>query len=169
MTTNMESQNGQALGRAVHLIDVENLVGSACFTCSDAALVHRAYESVAAVSNGDHLILASSHHAAPSAWFAWPHSARRLVRSGLHGADHALLEVIDRECLEERFDRIVLGSGDGIFALAAARLQACGCDVTVVSRRSGLSRHLRLAVRDIRFIDSAPAAAPAIIPVRRAA
>jgi uncharacterized LabA/DUF88 family protein len=92
-----------------------------------------------------------------------------LVRSGLHGADRALLEVIHRECLEERFDRIVIGSGDGIFALAAARLQACGCSVTVVSRRSGLSRHLRLAVRDIRFIDSAPAAAPAIIPVRRAA
>src|SRR4051812_1397505 len=90
MDTKMESQNGQAPGRAIHLIDVENLVGSACFTCSDAALVHRAYESVATVSAGDHLILASSHHAAPSTWFAWPHSARRLVRSGLHGADRAL-------------------------------------------------------------------------------
>jgi hypothetical protein len=155
--------------RAVHLIDAENLVGSPCFTCADAARIADAYAEVATISVGDHLIIATSHYAAASTWFGWPAAARRLLRSGPHAADHALIDVLATEGVEGRYRRVVIGSGDGIFALEAARLQADGCAVTVVSRRAGLSRHLRLAVRDIRFLDSAPASAPAIILGRRAA
>ncbi len=169
MTMIKEHHNGTAPGRAVHLIDAENLVGSASFACSEAELAYAAYEQVAALRSGDLLIVATSHHAAPAAWFGFPVSARRLVRSGLHGADQALLDVIAFESIEARFDRVVIGSGDGIFALPAAQLQASGCTVSVVARRFSLSRKLRLAVRDVRFIDAPPAAAPAIIPVRRAA
>ncbi len=56
------------------------------------------------------------------------------------------------ERIDERFDRVVLGSGDGIFAEVCALLQAAGCVVTVVSRREALSRRLRFAVRDVRFL-----------------
>jgi uncharacterized LabA/DUF88 family protein len=76
------------------------------------------------------------------------------VRSGENGADLELLAILAQESVETRFDRVVIGSGDGIFALAAARLQAAGVNVTVVVRRGALSRSLRLSVRDVRFIDA---------------
>jgi hypothetical protein len=139
-------------GRVLHLVDVENLVGSAAFTRDQAALTRAAYEAIAPTGTVDQVVLASSHHAATPAWFAWPPAARRLARSGENGADLALLSVLENERVEQRFDHVVIGSGDGIFAFPAARLQAIGRQVTIVSRPEALSRQLRLAVRDIRFI-----------------
>jgi hypothetical protein len=155
--------------RTLHLVDAENLAGSPCFTLVDAAAVQRAYCTVLSPGSDDQFVVATSHHAALPTWFAWPHATRRLVQSGPDGADLALLAVIEREGVVERFSRVVIGSGDGIFALAAARLRASGCAVTVISRRTGLSRALRLAVADIRFIDPPSAPASALASVRLAA
>jgi hypothetical protein len=155
-------------GRIFHLVDVENLVGAPDFTRAEAARIHLAYGLVAPLGRVDQLVIATSHRAAISAWFGWPSSARRLVRSGPDGADLALLEVLERESIAARFDSVVIGSGDGIFALEAARLQSAGVGVTVVTRRGGLSRRLRLAVRDVRYIDPAPAR-PSLAVIARAA
>jgi hypothetical protein len=147
------STDDHDLGRVLHLVDVENLAGSADFSIEDAVRVHAEYERVAPIGSINQLILATSHRAAPSAWFGFPAGARRLVRSGPHGADLALLEVVKTEFVAARFQHVVLGSGDGIFAFMAAGLQAKGCGVTVLSRQESLSRELRLAVRDVRFIE----------------
>jgi hypothetical protein len=100
-------------------------------------------------------VLASSHFAAPAAWFGWS-GVRRVIRSGPDGADLALLEIIATENIDKRFDRVVIASGDKIFAQAAAALQAAAVRVTVVSRPDAISRHLRLAVRDVRYLDLDP-------------
>jgi hypothetical protein len=101
----------------------------------------------------DQIVLATSHHAAAPAWFSWPATARRLVRSGQNGADLALLHVLACESVAARFDRVVIGSGDGIFAYEAARLQAVGVAVTVVTLHGALSRQLGFAVRDVRYLE----------------
>lgn len=155
----------QVTNRAIHLVDAENLSGSTSFTVAQAIAVQRSYLALVSPGPVDQFVLATSHFAALTAWFAWPHSTRRLVQSGPDGADLALLDVIEHERVGERFGRVVIGSGDGIFALPAAQLQAAGCAVTVVSRRRGLSRALQLAVRDVRFID--PPYAPAFAPACR--
>jgi len=154
--------------RVLHVVDVENLVGSPNFTELEAARVHRAYAEVAPGGRIDQLVLATSHHAAVPAWFGWPATARRLVRSGADGADLALLDVLSKESVEARFEHVVIGSGDGIFAFEAARLQAAGLDVTVVTRRGALSRQLRFAVRDVRYIDE-PRARPRLVVLARVA
>ena len=143
--------------RTLHLVDVENLAGGPSVEPWLARAICASYEVVAPTGYGDHIIVATSHFAAPVAWFAWPPEARRLVRSGVDGADWALLEVLERENVAARFAHVVIGSGDGIFAMAAARLQSAGCAVTVVARRRALSRQLRLAVRDVRYLDVPPA------------
>jgi hypothetical protein len=150
---------GDKAGRVLHLIDLENLVGSADFSREEAARVHRGYVQVAPSGTVDQMILATSHHAAPSAWFGWPATARRLVRSGQNGADLALLHVLGCESVATRFDGVVIASGDGIFAYEAARLHAAGVAVTVVTLHGALSRQLGFAVRDVRYfepIDVAP-------------
>src|SRR4051794_25668541 len=85
---------GDKAVRVLHLIDLENLVRSAHFSREEAARVHRGYMQVAPSGTVDQMVLATSHHAAPSAWFGWPAPARRLVRSGQNGADLALLHVL---------------------------------------------------------------------------
>lgn len=141
-------------GRVLHVVDVENLVGKASFSKPEASWAHDAYSHVCPDGDVNQIVLATSHHAAPATWLAWPATARRLLRSGPDGADLALLHVLRTESVVGRFDRVVIASGDGIFALEAARLQAAGVEVTVVTRTRALSRQLRLAVRDVRFIDS---------------
>jgi NYN domain len=140
-------------GRILHLIDLENLVGSADFSREEAARVHRGYVQVAPFGAIDQIVLATSHHAAAPAWFGWPATARRLVRSGQNGADLALLRVLACESVATRFDRVVIGSGDGIFAYEAARLQAAGVAVAVVALHAALSRQLGFAVRDVRYLE----------------
>jgi hypothetical protein len=57
---------------------------------------------------------------------------------------------------------VVIASGDGIFAQPAARLQRLGVELTVVSRPDALSRQLRLAVRDVRYLNVLPDLTPAL-------
>ena len=137
--------------RRIHLIDVENLVGSSATSAAAVAEVRRHYATVAPLLPEDQVVLATGPTAAAAAWFGWG-PARRLVRAGIDGADRALLEVIGEESLAGRYGRVILASGDGIFAEACAGLQSEGCAVTVVARPGSLSRSLRFAVRDVRYL-----------------
>ena len=129
--------------RTLHLIDHDNLIGSPSPTQEIAWWCRLEYERLC-IGLADQEIVACSHHAAPSISWEWPH-ARRLWRSGRDGADLALLEVIERERVAERFSSVYLASGDGIFTEAVAWLGAQGVEVTVVSRPESLSRSLMLA------------------------
>ena len=67
-------------------------------------------------------------------------------RSGKDGADTVLLEAIgDVAWIAGHYDRIVLASGDHIFANAVAALKAAGVRVIVISPDTGLSARMRLA------------------------
>src|SRR4051812_22281292 len=79
--------------RALHLVDVENLLGGPWFTVGEVTAISLAYARTAGVAAGDLVVVASSHHTALAVWFGWG-DARRLVRSGPDGADLALLDVI---------------------------------------------------------------------------
>ena len=143
-------------GRSLHLVDVENLAGGTTFGEVDVAVIAAAYGPVASIGPNDLVVVASSHFTAVQTWFGWGGGVRRLIRSGPDGADLALLEVLETERVATRFGRVVIGSGDRIFAEPAAWLQAQDVDVTVVTRADSLSKQIRLAVRDIRFLNVLP-------------
>jgi hypothetical protein len=154
--------------RTLHLIDIENLMGGTHFTVDEAARLEELYAPIAEVAPRDFTVMASSHIAAPAAWFGWP-NARRLLQSGPDGADLALIDVMMAEDVYRRFDRVVIASGDGIFSDPCAWLQEVGCLVTVVTRREALSRRLAFAVRDVRFLEAEPDGAPNVTIPRRVA
>ncbi len=139
--------------RTLHLIDVENLLGGTYFGMLDVIDLEDRYRGCVSVGKGDFVIVASGHPAAAATWFGWS-PTRRLLRSGISGADRALVEVVEKEDVDRRFEHVVIGSGDGIFARPAARLQAQGCRVSVVAQRPGtVSRELAFAVRDVAYLD----------------
>lgn len=129
-------------GRALHLIDVENLVG-----CSrpGAKAVNQALESYrqeAAVREGDHVMIGCHPGLGLAVHAAWP-GAQIRVGHGPDGADHALLDWADPDDLARRFFRVCVGSGDGFFAELLRELRERGVEVRVVSRRRSTSRRIR--------------------------
>ena len=139
------------------MVDVENLAGTPTLTPEIVSAVRALYLEVVGVNEGDHVVIASSHHGAYGAWMGWSDNPRRLLGSGPDGADNCLLGVLSGEKVATRFNHVVIGSGDGIFSTAAAQLQEAGVAVTVVSRPGSLSRQLSFAVRDVRFLAPVPA------------
>lgn len=149
----MENQTSQSSSftlktssRTLHLIDVENLCGVPLPTREQVAQVRASYQ--AHIAEGDIVVVASSHLAFLTVGWAWS-GVRHLLRSGPDGADLALLEVLVLERVEERFGRVIIGSGDGIFAASVAELGRSGVPVTVISRPMSLSRRLRMAAHEV--------------------
>lgn len=149
--------------RTLHLIDVENLAGVGLPAEWQVAAVRQAYAARVGIGETDQVIIGCNHKALPSAGLGWPR-ARYLVRSGPDGADTELLAVISGENVAARFTHVVIGSGDGAFTRAAAALAAAGPKVTVVSRRAGLARTLRLAAQNVIYLDAPTSGAAATRP-----
>jgi hypothetical protein len=141
------------MGRALHLIDIENLIGGS--QNADPAIccvAFEAYREVSGYEPGDLVIVAAGVTTASCAFFHWEGVCRRTAR-GENGADLVLLGALATEPRLERFDRIVIASGDGIFASAASGLAARGIHVEAVSRRGSMSRRLRSAVAAVHELD----------------
>jgi hypothetical protein len=143
--------------RALHLVDIENLAGTPVPSLVQVSEVRARYLTCPGLGPGDHAVLAASHLGLLNAALGWPR-ARYRIRSGKDGADLELLDVLEHENAAARFSRVVIGSGDGIFAGAAVRLAALGVPVTVVSRRAGLAPGLARAAGHVIYLDSRPRA-----------
>lgn len=145
--------------RALHVVDIENLVGAPIPSRAMVSQVQLRYLECLGFGADDQVVLATSHHALLNAGLGWPR-ARHLVRSGKDGADLELIDVLEHENVPTRFRHVVIGSGDGRFSQAAATLGARGIRVTVVSRWGSLARDLARVAADVIYLDGPlPAAA----------
>lgn len=138
--------------RSHHLVDIENLCGTSLLHATAVADTRRAYFASVQVGALDQVTIASAHCNILAAAAGWP-GARYLVKSGPNGADIRLAEVVVEEHLEDRFDRVHFGSGDGGLAPFAAHLGGAGVRVTAVSRIGALSPRMRLAASDVIYLD----------------
>ncbi|SDH28409.1 NYN domain-containing protein [Sinosporangium album] len=135
-------------GRAIHLLDIENLTGSGCPTTESVHEVMALYARHIAIGPMDHFIAAVSHHSLIAAGIAL-RGMRLLARSGRDGADRALVETARHDRIDLRFERVVIGSGDHYFTGLATWLRGRGIHVTVLSHPNRLSRQLRAAALDV--------------------
>jgi hypothetical protein len=136
-----------------HLVDPENLLAGPRFIAKDVTALRARYTDVSTLAATAQVVLGTSAEAPMlESGLGWC-GTRRVWLPGAGGADRALLRIVREENLAARFTRVVIGSGAGVFAEAAAALQAQGCHVTVVCRADSLSRRLRLAVLDVRFLE----------------
>ncbi|MCG5213734.1 PIN domain-containing protein [Streptosporangium soli] len=143
-----------SFGRTVHLLDVENLVGSARPGTREVATMMTHYRRRVPAGVMDQYVVAVNHGALLTVGMALT-GVQLLARSGRDGADNALREVIMLDHLDARFERVVIGSGDGIFTELAAWLAGLGMLVVVVSRPGALSHGLRRTAREVIPLDLA--------------
>ena len=139
-------------GRRLVVVDIENVVGGAVLTPEQAMSARRSIEQSVGLKGSDHVVIGTSHMGLLAAGLGW-RGPRIVVRSGANGADLALLEVLTEERVEDRFDDVVLVSGDGIFAEVVAALAGLGVRVTVAARGDAFSRRLRLAAGRTVLLD----------------
>jgi hypothetical protein len=149
----------EGTNRHLVLIDVENLAGTPSPTPVELAWVEQQlHEAIADLEAAQHVV-ACSHRAARTVAFAFPRALRRW-RSGVDGADLALLEEMSDMRVMQRYGRVTLCSGDGIFAEGLAALAELGVETTVVSRANSLSRRLKLSAHHVvALTDTGSAAA----------
>ncbi|WP_300603713.1 hypothetical protein [Trebonia sp.] len=144
--------------RALHVVDIENLAGTAIPSQLQVSALQRRYVARLGLRPDDQVVMAASHLGLLNAALGWPH-ARYRVRSGPHGADLELLDVLQNEDVAARFTHVVIGSGDGVFRQAAAQLAGRGVWVTVASRWGSLSPSLARAALDVVYLDAPQIAA----------
>lgn len=129
-------------GRTLALLDVENLMGSTRFSVAEMEALRVEVRRAAKLPADAHVVVgASCDIALLHAGLGWP-GARPVWLRGHDGADLALTDVAYDEDIPDRFDQVVIGSGDGMFAIVARWLRAAGVKVVVVSRHGSLSRAL---------------------------
>lgn len=133
-------------GRTLYLIDIENMVGRSALTISDVTKMQHRINSAIRPSEGDHTVIAASHHNAPAMMFGWRGSAERKMQSGADGADRALLDSLnDIQWIAAHYQRVVITSGDHAFTFPVRSLNCAGIETLVIPPDIGCSGVLRRA------------------------
>jgi len=128
--------------RSLHLVDLENLVGDPRADAVPALDTFRGYLAAAHWHEGDHLIVACNPWLMTKIAFDLPSACSKHAVHGRDGADIMLLSLAPPELVVKRYGRLVVGSGDGIFAGRATTVHERGTKVDVVARPDGCSTRL---------------------------
>jgi hypothetical protein len=140
------------VGRTLHLIDIENLVGGSHQPAEAVRAALASYGSAVPFGRYDHGVLACGRALGFAAKDAWP-GALVKVGHGIDGADRLLLAEADPAYCRAHYSRVVVASGDGCFRSLVVELDQAGVDVCVVSRRKALSRQLELVAPVVWYLD----------------
>jgi hypothetical protein len=139
--------------RTIHFVDIENIAQGPVLTKERVARAREVYFGSGLFHPGDLIFLACSKANAIAVKLGWPEGCLR-AKSGRDGADFELLKAMQDERIPERFSKVVVASGDGIFAGSVERLRGHGVDVTVISPPQGLSTRLKFAASRSVLIDT---------------
>src|SRR6476619_3167976 len=129
--------------RTLHLVDIENLAGDPFATKADVLDALDGYLEVAGYRDGDSVIVAANPGLIREIAFDLPMACNVHAARGKDGADLILLAQAEPGWVAERFDRLVIGSGDAAFSETALAVRDLGTPVVVVSRPASLSRRLQ--------------------------
>lgn len=138
--------------RSIRLVDAENVAGTGRPTRRELADGHGRLDAIAPAGPHDHTIVAAGEANAVEAGLTWP-TAQLLVGHGPDGADVALLEWATTADLAQRFDALLIASGDFAFVSLAAEARAAGLPVTVVAWRNSCSRVLAGLASRVLWLD----------------
>jgi hypothetical protein len=143
--------------RALHLVDLENLLGEShrLAECEDVRWAVSCYCRAADWRTGDLVVVATNPKLMAKICFELPDGWQKVARWGDDGADRALLARAATTFVEHRFHRLVVGSGDWIFAGLAGDVSRHGGDVWVVATRGHVSKRLAQSASTLVMLDEA--------------
>ena len=125
--------------RTAFFLDIDNLCGAPLATDSQVREVLEVFEAQFQPGSEDLVFCAATARAAASVKFFRPGFHVQIGR-GKDGSDLRLLDLADPSWLKARFDRVVIGSGDGIFSALATELVDASLLVEVTFGRGAMAR-----------------------------
>jgi hypothetical protein len=135
-----------AARRGLHLVDLENLLADPWARGAAVGQALDQYLDRAGFRAGDLVFVAGNPWLMVELGWSQLGGAgvecHRFAARGPQGADNKLLEAAPLAWVARRFERFVVGSGDGVFADRLAAARAAGLSVGVVSRPEALSRRV---------------------------
>lgn len=139
ITTNKRTElNSQ---RRIFVVDIENAVGSGIIIEEDVARNSAFIVEHYSIGDKDLVVIGVSHSCDAFPAHAWA-SARIVMKRGHDGADIALMNVLTRERITDRFEEIVIVSDDGVFTEEARPLKGSGVRVTVHAETRSVASEL---------------------------
>lgn len=134
--------------RRLILVDIENLVGPANRTTSQVRNVFDRLADTVRYTSADTVITATGRKLLAEATGAFP--TRVVIGHGIDGADLRLLEEMVPSRVADRYESVVLASGDtAAFAPAVAGLNAVGVPTDVVLGAGKAGYALRRIARSV--------------------
>ena len=130
--------------RAIHLVDIENQIGSPRCSSDEVKAWFDYYSSTVAIGALDIMVIGVTNVHNLFSVMKSGVTDRIVYKPGPNGADLALQSVMRDEALECRFGRIYCASGDGGFTEQVGRLGS-SVQVIVVARGAALAKRLKLA------------------------
>ena len=143
-------------GRALHLVDIENLAGAAHRSEVAIQLAGSEYRAQIRPAHHDHIWVGCTPAKIIAARVGLP-GARLLPRPGPDGGETILIDELHEREAWNNYHEVIIASGDGRFAPVAASLRLRGLRVTAVARPGSLSRSLRKTVHAVRWFGQSPA------------
>jgi hypothetical protein len=138
-------------GRRLVVVEIENIARGALRTRAHASWARRLITEAVALERDEQVIVGVSHGSVLVTWAAWPET-RIVTAPRPGGVQRALLEILQGERIAGRFDKLVLASGNGIFADAIAELGGDGVEVTALAWPESCSKRLRMAAARTHFL-----------------
>jgi len=145
--------HGHSNGRLKIYVDLENACGGSIQVQQNQKYIQQTilnfrqcFTTQVTYSVGPNAI-----HYCPELIWDWSF-ARFLPARGIDGADLALLAAIKNEPFREDLDRLVLVSGDHIFADEISALTSIGIHTTVISQKHALSTQLEKAATEVQYL-----------------
>jgi hypothetical protein len=136
-------------GRSMHLIDIENQLGTGRITSVAASAFFENYKATVGLGEADQVVVAvSSIEALMELPLSSMRHCRLLCTLGHDGADKALQDVMWNEALPERFPTVICATGDGGFVKAVAHLTSQGTCVIAVAPSRSIAKTMRMATHE---------------------
>lgn len=143
----------------IHLVDIENLIGSGKFGFDQVREAFTSYMQCANLKPYDLVVIAAGPQNRTAIYEGWP-GATYLWRKGQDGADSALLDLMLSVEDLKIFGEMCIASGDNMLADAADLARMAEIPVRVVSRPESRSWRLRpYSFSPYRLIAAKPARA----------
>jgi hypothetical protein len=139
-------------GRRLVVAEIEGIAEGAVRTVSLASWAKRQVAEAIALKEGEQVIVGATHRSVLPARMVWPQS-RIVTGPRAEDVQNEILQVLQEERIPERFDELVLASGNGVYAEAVASLGASGVEVTVVAWPENLSKRLRMAAAHVVLLE----------------
>lgn len=127
--------------RRIFVVDIENAIGNGVITEEDVIRERAFFEEFYSITDKDFVVVGVSHGNNVFPARSWT-SARIVLKHGHDGADIVLKNVLNHERIEERFEEVVIVSGDGAFSEEAKRMKKAGLRVTIHAETKRIAARL---------------------------